>query len=250
MRDKMILLYVIIFLMIAVIATIIGSNNAHAQMANYQNVDFGSAVVKADILNLRLGPGMEFPVVSKLYQGEMVRVFARINGWLIVQNDNNKVGMVKESYLTAMGSSGGVPANSAGSKNTGESSTGQSDESQLLSLINNARKNAGLKLLKSDSTLMKISEIKAEDLVKNKYFAHVSPVYGSPFDMMKKYGVKYRAAGENIAGSSTIKEAFDAWMKSESHKKNIMNKNFNYTGIGVVQSPTYGKILVQQFVGR
>ncbi|HHY23587.1 MAG TPA: SCP-like extracellular protein, partial [Clostridiaceae bacterium] len=72
----------------------------------------------------------------------------------------------------------------------------------------------------------------------------------SPFDMMKQFGISFRTAGENIAGNRTVEGAFKAWMNSEGHRKNILNGNFNYTGIGIVESSTYGKILVQQFIGR
>ena len=63
-------------------------------------------------------------------------------------------------------------------------------------------------------------------------------------------GVKYKTASENIAGNATIDGAINSWMNSESHKNNILNSDFNYTGIAVVNSNTYGKILVQFFIGK
>ncbi|NMB96529.1 MAG: SCP-like extracellular protein, partial [Clostridiaceae bacterium] len=74
--------------------------------------------------------------------------------------------------------------------------------------------------------------------------------YGSPFDMMRQFDISFRTAGENIAGNKTVEGAFKAWMNSAGHKKNILNSSFNYTGIGIVDSPKYGKILVQMFIGR
>ncbi len=68
--------------------------------------------------------------------------------------------------------------------------------------------------------------------------------------MMRQYGLEFKAAGENIAGNETVEGAFEAWMSSDGHKKNILNSNFNYIGIGVASSKTYGKVLVQQFIGR
>jgi len=62
--------------------------------------------------------------------------------------------------------------------------------------------------------------------------------------------IAYKSAGENIAAHSTVQAAFDAWMNSSGHRANILNSSFNYTGIGVVSSPKYGKMLVQMFVGR
>lgn len=104
--------------------------------------------------------------------------------------------------------------------------------------------------LKIDSETQKVARIKAKDMVDNNYFSHTSPTYGSPFDMLKSFKVSYRSAGENIAGNSSNSSAVNAWMNSSGHKANILNNSFNYTGIGVVKSPTYGKIYVQMFIGR
>jgi uncharacterized protein YkwD len=68
--------------------------------------------------------------------------------------------------------------------------------------------------------------------------------------MLKKFGVTFKAAGENIAGNQTVAGAFKAWMNSPGHKANILNGNFNYCGFGITPSPTYGKMLVQQFIKR
>ena len=92
--------------------------------------------------------------------------------------------------------------------------------------------------------------MKAKDMVDNNYFSHQSPTYGSPFDMMRQFGISFKTAGENIAGNRTVEGAFKAWMNSEGHKKNILNSGFNYTGIGIVDSSKYGKMLVQQFIGK
>ena len=104
--------------------------------------------------------------------------------------------------------------------------------------------------LKFDAELQRVAKIKAQDLVNNNYFSHNSPTYGSPFDMMKSFGIKYKTAGENIAGNSTLKGAVTAWMNSQGHRDNILSNAYNYTGIGVVESPVYGKVMVQMFIGK
>lgn len=124
------------------------------------------------------------------------------------------------------------------------------DEQTILDLVNKARAEAGLGPLQFDMELVKVARLKAQDMVQNNYFSHQSPTYGSPFDMMKQFGISFKTAGENIAGNQTAQKAFEAWMNSEGHRKNILNGSFNYTGIGVVSSPTYGLMLVQMFVGR
>ena len=87
-------------------------------------------------------------------------------------------------------------------------------------------------------------------MVNNNYFSHSSPTYGSPFDMLKSFKVSYNSAGENIAGNSNNQAAVTSWMNSSGHRANILNSSFNYTGIGVVSSPKYGKVYVQMFIGK
>lgn len=125
-----------------------------------------------------------------------------------------------------------------------------SDEKEVFDLINKQRTNNGLSALKMDAEALNVARIKAQDMVDNNYFSHNSPVYGSPFDMLKSFKVSYKSAGENIAGNSSNSAAVTAWMNSSGHKANILNGSFNYTGIGVVKSSKYGKIFVQIFIGK
>ena len=101
-----------------------------------------------------------------------------------------------------------------------------------------------------DDELQNIARIKAQDMVDNNYFSHTSPTHGSPFDMMQNFGINYKTAGENIAGNSSNNGAANAWMNSSGHKENILNNSYNYTGLAVVNSPKYGRIYVQMFIGR
>ena len=68
--------------------------------------------------------------------------------------------------------------------------------------------------------------------------------------MLSSFKISYKTAGENIAANSNNSDAVNAWMNSSGHKENILNSSFNYTGIGVVSSPQYGKIYVQVFIGK
>lgn len=124
------------------------------------------------------------------------------------------------------------------------------EERQLLTLINNERAKAGLAALQVDPELMKVARTKANDMVQNNYFSHYSPTYGSPFDMMRQFGISFKAAAENIAGNSTIQGAVNAWMNSSGHKANILNGSYNYTGIGIARSNKYGYVFVQMFIKK
>jgi uncharacterized YkwD family protein len=126
------------------------------------------------------------------------------------------------------------------------------DEQALLELVNDARKKAGLNTLSYDGALSKVAMEKAKDMVENQYFDHDSPKYGSPFDMMKSFGIKFGYAGENIAaGYGTPKSVFDGWMNSPGHKANILGKNFTHCGFGVMQGGNNSrKTWVQMFISK
>ena len=101
-----------------------------------------------------------------------------------------------------------------------------------------------------DQTLTKAAQTKSDDMVKNNYFSHTSPTYGSPFKLIQDFGISYKVAGENIAGNPSIEDAIASFMKSESHKKNILSNAYNYVGIGVTKSKTYGNVIVLMFIGK
>ncbi len=123
------------------------------------------------------------------------------------------------------------------------------DEQVMLELVNSERSKAGLKALQSDNNLVKLARLKAQDMIAKGYFSHTSPTYGSPFEMMKTYGVQYSYAGENLAGASSSPAAHTNLMNSPGHRANILNGNFTKVGIGVVSGGPYGKMFVQLFTG-
>ncbi|HCJ58890.1 hypothetical protein SDC9_101259 [bioreactor metagenome] len=123
------------------------------------------------------------------------------------------------------------------------------EEKRILELCNAERAKSGLGALKANNDLTKLARMKSKDIVDKGYFAHQSPTYGSPFDMMRNYGISYMYAGENLAQNTTADRAFQAWMNSEGHRKNIMNPNFTELGVGIASmdgSNTY----TQMFIGK
>lgn len=123
------------------------------------------------------------------------------------------------------------------------------EEQEVLDLINEQRRQYGLPELKAYGELQRVAKLKARDLVNNKYFSHTSPTFGTPFEMLQKEGVTYKYAGENLAGNETGIKAVNAWMNSPAHKDNILDSDYEYTGIAVVDSEVYGKVYVQLFLG-
>lgn len=120
-------------------------------------------------------------------------------------------------------------------------------ESEVIRLTNEARKQNGLAPLSTNWELSRVARYKSQDMVDKRYFSHTSPTYGSPFDMMKAFGISYRAAGENIAyGQRTPQEVVNAWMNSPGHRANILNASFTQIGVGYVANGNYW---TQMFIG-
>ena len=120
-------------------------------------------------------------------------------------------------------------------------------EQQVVTLVNAERAKYGLAALTLDETLCGYARVKSQDMHDQGYFSHTSPTYGSPFDMMRSFGVSYRSAGENIAmGYSTPEAVVAAWMNSEGHRANILSANYTTLGVGYVADGGYW---TQWFIG-
>lgn len=232
-----------------VFAIIVGTLTTSFSMQHYYNVDFSTGLVTASKLNVRSGPGTNYKIITTINKNEYIRVFAGVGDWYVVQVEGDFVGAVSKQYVKPIYPSSSGSGSSSGSQNT-QTSTMNADEKEVFNLINKQRANNGLPALKEDSEVQRVARIKAQDMVDNNYFSHNSPTYGSPFDMLKSFKISYKSAGENIAGNSSNSGAVNAWMNSSGHKANILNNSFNYTGIGVVSSPKYGKMYVQIFIGK
>ena len=242
---------ILFFCMIGIFIIISGIVTKSFGMQHYYKLDFSTGLVTASKLNVRSGPGTAYKVVTTVNKNEYIRVFAGVGDWYIVQVEGDYVGAVNKQYVKAIYPNYTENNSTQSNSYTATQTTNMnSDELEVFNLINQQRINNGLTALKSDSEVQRVARIKAQDMVDNNYFSHTSPTYGSPFDMLKSFGISYKSAGENIAGNSSNSGAVEAWMNSSGHKANILNSNYNYTGIGVVSSPKYGKIYVQMFIGR
>lgn len=242
-KIKFIICMLLFLLLISIVNSSIG-------MTHYQTVGTPTGLVTATTLNVRQGPGTSFNIVTQVYKNEYIRIFAKIGDWYVIQTDSDYLGAVSSKYIKLIYPNTSNNQNPSTGENNNITSGLTTDEQEVFDLINAKRVANGLSALKIDDELQNVARIKAQDMVDNNYFSHTSPIYGSPFDMIKSFGIKYKTAGENIAGNSSNSGAVEAWMNSSGHRANILNSSFNYTGIGVVKSPKYGKIYVQMFMGK
>lgn len=214
-------------------------DNEISGFKEYQNLDKFNTIIKGNSTNLRSGPGTNFSVNTTLNASYNVEVIGKVGDWYLVVTPDNYIGLVRNDLIE-------IPSDS---ENT-DSDTLPNTTQTALELINTARKNNGLPELKIDSLLDSTAKAKAKDMVDNSYFSHNSPTYGSPFKMMQEAGITYKTAGENIAGNQSVQKAVESWLESETHKQNILSNAYNYIGIGLEKSDTYGYVIVVMFIGK
>lgn len=157
----------------------------------------------------------------------------------------DEVELPEGSTGTSSGQSAGDSAGSGSEDRTAETTQAEA----ILKLVNQERSKAGVSPLKLNAKLTEVANIKAKDMADKNYFSHQSPTYGSPFDMLKQFGISFSYAGENIAaGQKTAEEVMDSWMNSSGHRQNILNKNYTQLGVGFKRGGQYGTEWVQLFI--
>ncbi|MBB6217024.1 putative YkwD family protein [Anaerosolibacter carboniphilus] len=232
---------------------------------------------------VKAGAGNNFNTVATLNRDDVVKVLDQVGSWYVIQLDNNQVGAIEGTNATPIVKEGEnkelpkaqqpqtikqnqtnqlpkqaaqQPQQNQRTQNnvqaTPNATTAKlgSQEQQMVDLVNRERTKNGLSALTVDSEVARVAGIKAQDMVDKDYFSHYSPTYGSPFDMMKNFGIEYLTAGENLAGNSSVEKAHEALMNSSGHRQNILSPDFTHIGIGVRPSEKYGYIYTQMFIGK
>jgi uncharacterized YkwD family protein/spore coat assembly protein SafA len=121
-------------------------------------------------------------------------------------------------------------------------------EAEVIRLVNQERAKHGLSALAHDWQVSRVARYKSRDMNENNYFSHTSPTYGSPFTMLKNFGISYRSAGENIAkGYKTPAEVVKGWMNFSGHRANILSSKFTHIGVGYEKN---GNFWTQMFISK
>lgn len=120
-------------------------------------------------------------------------------------------------------------------------------EARMLELVNRERARAGLGALRPDAQIREVARAYSVEMFRLGFFAHVDPSGASPFDRMRRGGVRFAAAGENLALAPTVDVAHDGLMNSPGHRANILNGRFGRIGIGVADGGLHGKMFTQNF---
>lgn len=122
-------------------------------------------------------------------------------------------------------------------------------EAEVVRLVNIERGKIGLQPFSINWEVARVARYKSQDMINKHYFSHTSPTYGSPFNMMETFGIKFSAAGENIAmGQRTPAEVVNAWMNSPGHRANILNTSYTQIGVGLAKDSNGTCYWTQMFI--
>ena len=98
---------------------------------------------------------------------------------------------------------------------------------EVLRLVNVERARVGLQPLRFADDLAASALIRAREIPIK--FSHTRPNGSKCFTAMPQIG---HILGENLAGGQrTPKQVVEAWMNSETHRANILNKSFRELGV-------------------
>lgn len=108
----------------------------------------------------------------------------------------------------------------------------------VVKTVNKDRVECNLQILQEDPALNVAAQARAEFLYKQNQWSHDG--WHDSFA-----STSYVNYGENLAKDyKHVKKVNKAWMNSPTHKANILNANYQYTGVGI-----YKNYVVQLFGG-
>ncbi|NGP44370.1 CAP domain-containing protein [Bacillaceae bacterium SIJ1] len=112
----------------------------------------------------------------------------------------------------------------------------RANEQLIFEMTNEIRKRFNLSLLEWDEDVAQVAKQHSHDMFKNNYFSHVSPDAGDLGQRMAAGEVTYQLAGENIATQYVDgMAAVEGWLNSPSHRKTLLNDEFDKLGVGVTE---------------
>ncbi|PIY97118.1 MAG: hypothetical protein COY66_01155 [Candidatus Kerfeldbacteria bacterium CG_4_10_14_0_8_um_filter_42_10] len=124
--------------------------------------------------------------------------------------------------------------------------------SEVLELTNLVRTKNNLPPLQLSYALTQTAELKAQDMLNNQYFAHISPQGKTPWDWLNQTNYLYSMAGENLAiNFNSPEEMMAQWLASPTHRANILDPDFKEMGVAIVSGKfkNNNTILIVQHFG-
>jgi uncharacterized protein YkwD len=123
------------------------------------------------------------------------------------------------------------------------------DENEIFDLVNDERRRKRLTNLDWNDDLARVARKYSQQMAKGNFFSHFDKNGNGVEERVDAAGIKWRMIGENLYFCQGIEDynsaAVAGWLKSPSHRANMLNKNWTETGIGIAESRD-GKIYVTQ----
>ncbi|WP_064447031.1 CAP domain-containing protein [Micromonospora sp. NBRC 110037] len=108
---------------------------------------------------------------------------------------------------------------------------------KVVTLVNQERAKAGCKALTVNAKLNLAAQRHSQDQADHKKMDHNGSDGSEPKDRVERAGYSWSMVGENVAwGYQSAAEVMDGWMKSEGHRKNILNCGYTQIGMGLARS--------------
>lgn len=125
-----------------------------------------------------------------------------------------------------------------------------SEERKLLQMVNLEREKRGLDNLIWNSKLADLARSFSQKMANENFFSHFDSDGNSVVERAKGMKInRWKSIGENLFMSDSYinftQTAIKGWMKSTTHRENILNKYYDESGIGIAKSKD-GKIFVTQ----
>lgn len=123
------------------------------------------------------------------------------------------------------------------------------DESEIFALVNDERRKKRLGSLAWDDDLAKVARKYSQQMAMGNFFGHFDKNGDGVEARVDAARIGWRKIGENLFLCQGIDDfdsfAVRGWMKSPSHRENILDSEWTLTGIGIAESRD-GKIYVTQ----
>lgn len=126
-------------------------------------------------------------------------------------------------------------------------------EEDVFQQINALRSQYGLPALFLDTCVARVARGHSRDMAENDYLDHVNLDGKNHGARLNDGGVIWKSSGENLgfypsSNSDPVTPIVNAWMESQSHRKNILTREYTHTGIGIALDDAGGVYITQNFV--
>jgi len=106
----------------------------------------------------------------------------------------------------------------------------------VINITNRYRRNSGIPTLARSSAVSRAAQLHAIDMAAMRKMTHTGSNGSSVGQRVTASGFYWRSVGENIAaGQTSAQQVMTAWMNSPGHRANILNRGFQYIGVGVAE---------------